>query len=64
MGESFNAWILETTYIPIRTMFDFIRKKAMNRLDMKGPLCEKWINSFSPSYNEDFHINKGIAVGC
>ena len=31
---------------------------------MKGPLCEKWINSFSPVCNEIFHINKEIAVGC
>ena len=35
----------------------------MNRLDMKGSLCEKWINSFSPSCNEIFHINKEIAIG-
>ena len=39
MVESFNAWILEARYMPIRTMIEFIRKKAMNRLGMKGILC-------------------------
>ena len=64
MMESFNTWILEARYMPIRTMLEFIRKKTINRLGMKGPLCEKWINSFSLAYNELFHINKEIAVGC
>ena len=64
MVENFNAWILEAIYMPIRTMFEFIRKRTMNRLGMKGPLCEKWINSFSPSCNDIFHINKGISLGC
>ena len=36
----------------------------MNMLGMKSPLCEKWINSFSPTCNENFHINKGIATEC
>ena len=36
----------------------------MNMLGMKSPLCEKLINSFSPSCNENFHINEGIIVGC
>ena len=50
--------------MPIRTMLEFVRKKTMNMLGMKGPLCEKLINSFSPAYNEIFHINKEILVGC
>ena len=50
--------------MPIRKMLEFIRNKNMNRLSMKGPLCEKWINSFSPCCNDIFQINKGIAVGC
>ena len=50
--------------MPIRTMFEFIRKKTINMLGMKGTLCEKWINSFSPTCNENFQINKGIAMGC
>ena len=54
MMESFNAWILEARYILITTMLEFIRKKTMNRLGMKGPLYEKWINSFSPTCNEIF----------
>ena len=54
MVESFNSWILEARYMLIRTMLEFIRKKIMNRLGMKGPLCEKWINSFSPTCNENF----------
>ena len=62
--ESFNAWILDNRYMSIRTMLEFIMKKTMNRLGMKGPLCEKLINSFSPSCNDIFQINKGIAVGC
>ena len=41
MVESFNAWILEARYMPIRTMLEFIRKKIINRLGIKGPLCEK-----------------------
>ena len=45
-------------------MLEFIRKKTMNKLGMKGTLCEKWINYFSPTFNENFHINKGIIVGC
>ena len=35
----------------------------MTMLGMKAPLCEKLINSFSPSYNDIFQINKGITVG-
>ena len=62
MVESFNAWIIEARYMLIRTMLEFIRKKTMNRLCMKCTLCEKWINSFSPTCNEIFHINKGILV--
>ena len=31
---------------------------------MKGTICEKWINSFSPTCNENFQINKRIAVVC
>ena len=50
--------------MPIRTMFEFIRKKTMNMLGMKGTLCEKLINSFSFTRNENFQINKGIAMGC
>ena len=50
--------------MPIRTMFEFIRKKTMNMLGMKGTLCEKLINSFSSTRNENFQINKGIAMGC
>ena len=49
MVESFNSWILEARYMSIKTMLEFIRKKTMDRLGMKGPLCEKWINSFSPT---------------
>ena len=45
MVESFNAWILEARYMSIRTMLEFVRKKTMNTLGMKGPLCEKWIKS-------------------
>ena len=41
MVESFNVWILEARYIPIKTMLEFIRKKTMNRFGMKGTLCEK-----------------------
>ena len=51
MVEIFNAWILEARDMPIRTMLEFRRKKTMNRLGMKGPLCEKWIDSFSLAYN-------------
>ena len=54
MVEIFNAWILEARYIPIRTMPEFIRKKTMNMLGIKGTLWEKWINSFSPTCNEIF----------
>ena len=36
----------------------------MNMLGMRGTLCKKWINSFSPTCNEKFHTNKGIAMGC
>ena len=36
----------------------------MNKLGMKGLLCEKWTNSFIPTYNENFQMNKGIVVGC
>ena len=54
MVENFNAWILEARYMPIRTILEFIRKKTMNRLGMKGILCEKWINSFNPTCNENF----------
>ena len=61
--ENFNARILEARYMLIRTMFEFIRKKTMNKLGMKGILCEKWIISFSHTCNENFHINKGIVVG-
>ena len=50
--------------MPIRTMLEFIMKKTMNRLGMKGPLCEKWINSFSHACNEIFHFNKEIIMGC
>ena len=64
MVESFNAWILEARYMLIRTMPEFISKKTMNRLGMKGTLCEKWINYFSLTCNEIFQINKGIVVGC
>ena len=64
MVESFNAWILEARYMPIRTMLEFIRKKNMNMLGMKATLCEKLINSFNPTCNENFQINKDITVGC
>ena len=40
MVENFNAWILKARYMPIRTMLEFIRKKSMNMLGMKGTLCE------------------------
>ena len=36
----------------------------MNRLGMKGPLCEKWINYFCPSCNVIFYINKEIEIWC
>ena len=36
----------------------------MNRFGIMGPACDKWINEFSPSCNEVFQINKGLAVGC
>ena len=49
--------------MPIRKMLEFIRNKNMNRLSIKGPLCEKWINYFSPGCNDIFQINKGIVVG-
>ena len=39
--ESLNAWILDNRYMSIKTMLEFIMKKTMNRLGMKGPLCEK-----------------------
>ena len=64
MVEIFNAWILNARYMPIRTMLEFIRKKTMNMLGMKGTLYEKLINSFSPTCIENFQINKGIVVGC
>ena len=38
----------------IKTMLEFIRKKTMYRLGMKGTLCEKRINSSSPTCNESF----------
>ena len=38
MVESFNAWILKAIYMSIKTMIEFIRKKTMNRLCMKGSL--------------------------
>ena len=47
MVESFNSWILDARYMPIRTMMKFIRKIIINMLSMKGPLCEKWMNCFS-----------------
>ena len=64
MVESFNAWILKAIYMPIRTMLEFIRNKTMNRLGMKCTFCEKLINSFSPTCNEIFQINKGILMDC
>ena len=54
MVKSFNAWILEARYRPIRTMLEFIRNKTMNMLGMKCTLWEKWIKSFSPTCNEIF----------
>ena len=39
MVEIFNAWILEVRYMPIMTMLEFIRKKTMNMLGMKGTIC-------------------------
>ena len=50
--------------MPISTMREFIRKKTMNMLGIKCPICEKWINSFSPTCSENFQTNKGISVGC
>ena len=41
MVKSFNAWILEARYMSNRTMLEFIRKKTMNMLGMKGLLCKK-----------------------
>ena len=64
MVESFNVWIFKARYMQIRTMYEFIRKKTMDRLGMKGSLCEKWISSFTPAYNEIFQTNKEIVVGC
>ena len=63
MVENFNSCILDARYMPIRTIIEFIRKKTVNRLGMKGLLCEKWISCFNPIYNEIFHINKGLAMG-
>ena len=62
MVEIFNSWILDARYMPIRTMMKFIRKKIINMLSMKGPLCEKWMNCFSLACSENFHINKGLVV--
>ena len=62
--ESFNVWIVDDRYRPIRSMIEAIKRKTMNRLGIMGPVCEKWINESSPSCNEVFQINKGLAVGC
>ena len=43
---------------------EFIRRKTMDRLAIMGPSCEKWINECSPSCNEIFQINKGLAIRC
>ena len=59
MVESFNAWILEARYMLIRTMSEFISKKTMNRLGMKGTLCEKWINSLLLHVMKIFKSTKG-----
>ena len=56
MVESFNSWILDARYMLIRTMMEYIyiRKTTMNMLGMKGSLCEKLINCYSPICNENF----------
>ena len=64
MVESLNSWILDGRNFLIKTMMELIRKKTMNRLDIKCPLCEKWINCYSPACNDIFQIKKGLVVGC
>ena len=62
--ENFNSWIVEGRHMLIRTMVEFIRNKTMKRLGIKGSLCEKWINCYSPACNDIFHIYKGLVVRC
>ena len=58
MVESFNVWIFKARYMQIRTMYEFIRKKTMDRQGMKGSLCEKWISSFTPAVMKYFRPTK------
>ena len=61
--KSFNAWINDARYRPIRSMMEMIRIKTINRLGSMVPTCEKWINDYIPSCNEMFQYYKTLAVG-
>ena len=61
--KSFNAWINDAIYRPIRSMMEMIRIKTINRLGIMAPTCEKWINDYIPSCNEMFQYYKTLAVG-
>ncbi|KAI8560202.1 hypothetical protein RHMOL_Rhmol04G0237600 [Rhododendron molle] len=52
ISESFNSYILEARELPIISMFEWIRKKVMQRIQVKKAGMEKYTGHLCPNIQE------------
>ena len=64
MSESFNSYIMEARDKPIITMLEYIRRKFMNRIQIKKQGMEKYPGPICPSIQKKLEINKVDSGNC
>lgn len=61
MCETYNGWILDARFKPIRSMLDDIRRQVMNRIKKKMMFSNTWITDIAPRPLEKLEKNKVLS---
>ncbi|KAH7834878.1 hypothetical protein Vadar_020569 [Vaccinium darrowii] len=55
VAESFNSWIKDERYLPVRNLVDAIRVKIMDMIVQRRKISSAWVGKICPKMDEKLH---------